>query len=291
MTQLRYVGCGLVGIPSFVVRALVVCMLTAGLARSQAPAGFHWVDFKKEAATLSNVEQALKAENYTAIREIGLMNGFALVLTVSRESDQATPEGDQWFVYNVSTKDWVASPLLIGYNLQVKDWITFQTNAMPDIGVVYLDCWECEPASLFTALHYDFHDGWRARWVNEKDMNHPGVPFLVTDVGDPYTNEDVDQVFAVFNPANGVASVGTWYHSKDLSTGKVTDSVVRYSVDVPTGKDNETILTGPSASKWMVQLCKANSSVVLLGGQSSPSCKKALGVQHKSQDGKFRNNK
>ncbi len=291
MTRLRCVRCDLAGILSFIVRALVVWMLTAGLVRSQTPAGFHWVDFKKEAATLSNVEQALKAENYTAIREIGLMNGFALVLTVSRESDQATPEGDQWLVYNVSTKDWVASPLLIGYNLQVKDWITFQTNAIPDIGVVYLDCWECEPASMFTALHYDPHDGWRARWVNEKDTNHPGVPFLFTDVGDPYTNEDVDQVFAVFTPAGGVASAGTWYHSKALSTGKVTDSVVRYSVDPPIGKENEANRPGAPASEVKVQLCTANLSVILLGGQSSSSCKKALGVQHKSQDGKFRNNK
>jgi len=231
---------------------------------------------------VSDVEQALKAENYTAIREIGLSDGFALVLAVWREPGQATPEGDQWLVYSVSTKDWKARTLLSGYNLQIRDWITFEKNTKPDIGIVYLDCWECEPASLFTALHYDPHDGWRARWVNEKNSQQPGIPFLFTDVGDPYTNEDVDQVFAVFTPSDGVASVGIWYHSKDLGTGKVSESVSRYSVDASTGKDNEAVLKGQEASKWILQLCKADGSAIALsGGQSTPSCRKVLPLPHR----------
>jgi len=51
-------------------------------------------------------------------------------------------------------------------------------------------------------------EGWRARWANEKSPDHPGITLRVTDVGDPYTNEDVDQVFAVITPKNGVASIG-----------------------------------------------------------------------------------
>jgi len=261
---------------------LLISVSIVGVAHSQMPAGFHWVDFKQEASTVSGVERALKEEHYTAIREIGLADGFALVLAVWREPEQATPEGDEWLAYSVSTTDWKARPLLIGYNVQIKDWITFQANSSPDLGIVYLDCWECEPASIFTALHYDSYDGWRVRWANDKDSQHPGIPFLFTDVGDPYTNEDVDQVFAVFTPSDSIASVGTWYHSKDLSTGKVSEIVSRYSVDASTGKDNGAVLTGQAASKWVLQLCKADSSsIVLAGGQSTPSCSKAMSTQRK----------
>ena len=75
---------------------------------------------------MSEIEQALKNENYTAIREIGVADGFALVMTVQRESEQATPDGDQWSVYSVSTKDWKARTLLTGYNLLIKDWISLR---------------------------------------------------------------------------------------------------------------------------------------------------------------------
>ena len=190
---------------------LLVLLLVSATAHSQLPPGFRWVDFKNDASIVSKVEQALKAENYTAIREIGLADGFALVMTVDRESVQATPAGDEWYIYSVSTRDWKARPLLTGYNLQIKDWISLQSRDKQDLGIVYMDCWECEPASLFTALHYDHREGWRARWANEKDPHHPGIAFLITDVGDPYTNEDVDQVFAVLTSENGVATIGTWY--------------------------------------------------------------------------------
>jgi hypothetical protein len=280
--MIDFVGC-IARIRELALLALLTSLSTVGIAQSQMPDGFHWVDFKKEASTVSDVEQALKAENYTAIREIGLSDGFALVLAVWREPGQSTPEGDQWLVYSVSTRDWKAQTLLSGYNLQIRDWITFQRNTRPDIAIVYLDCWECEPASLFTALHYDPHDGWRARWVNEKNPQQPGIPFLFTDVGDPYTNEDVDQVFAVFTRGDNVASVGTWYHARDLSTGKVSESVSRYSVDASTGKDNEAGLKGQEASKWIVQLCKADgSSSSVLEGQSSRGCKRVLSTQRKT---------
>ena len=66
------------------------------------------------------VEQALKAEEYTAIREIGVSGGFALVMAIRREFDQSVPEGDQWPVYSVSTKSGQVDTLLIGSSLQIK---------------------------------------------------------------------------------------------------------------------------------------------------------------------------
>jgi hypothetical protein len=242
------------------------------------------VDFKREFATVQKVEQALKAEDYTAIREIGLADGYALVMAVRRESWQTTPEGDQWLVYSVSTKSGAARKLLSGYDLQTRSWVSFYSRDQQDLGITYLDCSECEPASLFTALHYDPHEGWRARWANKEDANHPGITFRVTDVGKPFTNEDdLDQVFAVLAPKDGVASVGTWYHSRDLATGKLNDGVARFSVDPSTGKDKSAVLAGSEAREWEVQLCKATDSWSGPAmGQSSRACKGLLSAKRKT---------
>jgi len=137
-----------------------------------------------------------------------------------------------------------------------------------------MDCWECEPASVFTALHYDRLKGWRTRWANEKDPNHPGITMLITDVGDPYTDEDVDQIFGVVAPNKAVATVGTWYRSKDLSTGKVSETVTKFWIDQATGKEESANLTGAEADAWKLMLCKAGSSPYGLSqGQSSRACK------------------
>lgn len=262
--------------------SFIVGLFTCLSAHGQMPAGFHWVDLRREASTVSKIEQALTGEDYTAIREIGIADSFALVMTINRDSDQDLFYGDAWRIYNVSTKTWKIQTLLVGYNLQVKDWIKFQAQASQDLGVVYMDCWECEPASLFTALHYDPNKGWRARWANEKDNNHPGITMLVTDVGDPYTNEDVDQVFAVLAPRDGVASVGTWYHSRDLSTGKISETVMKFWVDQSTGGDKSVDLTGTKANSWERLLCKpASSPYGLSQGQSSRSCKAIVSTKGK----------
>ena len=259
------------------VKCLLVSLAISATAHGQMPAGFRWVDFKRESATVQKVEQALKSEDYTAIREILLKDEFALVMAVRRESWQATPAEDQWLVYSVSTKSGDVRKLLSAYDLQTKSWFQFYSRDTQDLGITYLHCDECEPASLFTVLHYDHRDGWRARWANKEDTNHPGIVFRVTDVGEPYTNEDVDQVFAVFAPKDGIASVGTWYHSRDLATGKLSDDVVRYSVDPSTGEDRSTVLTGSKAKEWELQLCKvANSWSGPAMGQSSRACKGVL---------------
>jgi hypothetical protein len=207
---------------------------------------------------------------------------FALVMAVRRESWQSTPAEDQWIVYSVSTKSGDTRKLLSGYDLQTKSWFSFYSRDKQDLGITYLDCDECEPATLFTALHYDRREGWRARWANKENPDQPGITLRVTDVGDPYTDEDVDQVFAVLSPHDGIASVGTWYHSRDLATGKVTDGVSRFSVDPLTGKDRSTVLTGAEAREWELKLCKAaDSSWGLAIGQSSRTCKAVLSGKRK----------
>ena len=258
----------------FLWTSVYLCIPTA-VAQGQLPEGFHWVDFRKEATTLSSVERALTSEEYTVVREVGVLNDFALVMTVNREPGQATPMGDVWQVYNVSMKDWSIHTLIAGYNLEIKDWIKFEAKGPLDLAVQYLDCWECEPATTFTALHFDPQKGWRARWSNGKNPVQPGITMLITDVGDPYTNEDVDQVFAVLAPRDGLASVGTWYHSKDLGTGKISDTVSKFFVQK--GEDKSVDLAGTEASNWRVRLCKpGNASFGVSGGQDSRVCKSMI---------------
>lgn len=264
-----------------IVGLLWTILALSGTALSQAPEGFRWVNLKEGGSTVLRIQQALKSEDYTALREVGIFGDYALVMTSRRDADQPTPLGDQWNVYNISTKTWNIASLIVGYNLEIKDWIDFQSGAMPDLGIVYLNCWECEPASLFTALHYDQQNGWRSRWVNNDNAKQPGIVLRLTDVGDPYTNEDVDQVFAVVAPHNGVASAGTWYHSRDLGSGKITDIVSRFSVDPKSGGDKSEILEGAAAQSWKQRLCTATDSLSdLLGGQSSSICKRIAMRKH-----------
>lgn len=253
-------------------------LLAPTFAHCQAPDGFRWVNFKQDSATLSKVEQALKPEAYSAIREIGILGDFALVMTAKRGPDQPSPLGDEWNVYNVSTKTWNITSLIVGYNLEIKDWISFQPDTIPDLGVVYLDCWECEPASLFTALRFEQQNGWRARWLSKETSKQPGIVLGVTNVGDPYTDEDVDQVFAVIAPRSRAASVGTWYHSRDLASGKITNVISKFFVDPVSGKDRSTVLTGRDGLEWERRLCKVGPDFLsgLFGGQENRACKKVV---------------
>lgn len=41
------------------------CVSPATAAQIQMPEGFHWVDFRKEAAIVTSVASALNSENYT----------------------------------------------------------------------------------------------------------------------------------------------------------------------------------------------------------------------------------
>ena len=66
-------------------------------------------------------------------------------------------------------------------------------------------------------LHFVPNEGWKARWSPRKERERlPGIVFMTTDAGIPYTDDDVDQVWAVIAPSPGLASVGTWYYSRDL---------------------------------------------------------------------------
>src|SRR5262245_19855058 len=96
-------------------------VLSAG-SWAQTPAGFHWVNFKQEPDTVARIARALENEDYSAIREIGVVADFALVFTTHRDPEWTTPDGDSWTVYSVSMQTAKFRKLLSGYNLRMATW-------------------------------------------------------------------------------------------------------------------------------------------------------------------------
>src|SRR5260370_8358003 len=97
---------------------------------------------------------------------------------------------------------------------------------------------------------------------------------MYSDAGAPYTDDVVDQVWAVMAPSPGFASIGTWYHSRDLKTGKETSEAMKFVVDRSTNEEQSLTLNGSAAAQWERKLCKATDAVPgLMGGQDSKSCR------------------
>ena len=256
---------------------LELLLLTMALsAGAQTPPGFHWVDFKRQPELVAKIEKALLAEDYSAIREIGIAGDAALVFTSERIPGTPLPEADLWRVYNISLPSGETRQMLGGYQVELKDWLRFEPRGLKDLGVTYLTCWECEPTSMFTALHYDNATGWRARWPHASSMEYdtPGLAFCLGGAGYPYDHDNVDQVFAVLSPAEGHAAAGSWYYALNTRTGVRTSTTVRYSVDPASGADRSETLTGRVAAAWQQRLCAAkDASHSLLSGQTGASCK------------------
>ena len=265
----------------------IVAMTFSITAVADTRAGFHWVDFKRENVTVSRVTEILKPEDYTNIREIGIVGDSALVFTTWREPGRGVqqvpldPAYERWTVYGVSLKQAKFQKLVSGYELQIKAWVHFTSAGIDDLAIVYKDCSECEAASFFTAFHYDEKMRWQARWAAARADYPTGIAFFSTDVPDSDPDADIDQVFAVFAPQNGDAAVGTWYYSREHRTGKVTNDVMKFFVDPASGKERSLTLKGAEAAAWERQLCNAkDASLELRIGQDSKSCKRMLRAEH-----------
>ena len=70
------------------------------------------------------VTRALAAENWTAIREVGVEYDAALVVTAQRANPQADPADDAFQIWSVNLTNHALTPLLKGYNLR---WLPFVT--------------------------------------------------------------------------------------------------------------------------------------------------------------------
>jgi hypothetical protein len=246
-------------------------------ANCQLPKDFHWVDLRHEADVVSRFSQALGGEEFSAIREIGLLGDSALVFTTLREPGAATPHADRWKVYSVPMDGGAVRMLLTGYELRIMAWMPFLPRERADLAITYMDCFGCEPTVIFTALHYESGQGWRARWPNQDSPDIPGIQLASSDWGIPYDEDLVDQVWASMGPLAGPASIGTWYHSVHVKTGKVSSVTMKFRVDPATGKEESLTLHGADAVAWQKKLCKpTDAHSEILGGQESQSCKVLL---------------
>lgn len=259
-------------------------LLLAQISQAQMPAGFSWVNLESDKTTMVTVRHALHDASISSIREVGVKDGFALVMTASRETGAPTPDYDRWSIYNISLATGKSRILVSGYGVKLLDWIG---SSKSELAITYYDCWECEAATLFTTLRIESGIGWRARWSNKTQNEaypQPGAVVLMTDVGDPYDDNDVEQVFAVITQPHSRFAVGSWTHSRSTKTGKIEDDVERYFIDSITGEDRVEKLDGPAALNLEREICTQSNIIIQPSiGQTSKACRNVLraSVPHK----------
>ncbi len=265
---------------AFVLLAAILLFAPQAI-RAQMPDGFSWVNLESDKTTMATVRHALHDTSITAIREVGVENGFALVMAASRESGAPTPDFDSWTIYSISLTTGMSRLLVFGYGVRLLDWIGPNSS---ELAITYYSCWECEASKIFTTLHFKNGIGWMARWPSSSRESvgypQPGVVVSYGDAGEPYDDDEVDQVFGIVSRPNGEFAVGSWFHSLDTKTGKVTDDVARYSIDPKTGQDQVAVLRGFSARELERQICTASDvQIEPKVGQDSKSCRRVLSKQ------------
>jgi hypothetical protein len=262
------------------MRSVLIIPLTmftffAVLGRTQAPEGFSWVNLQSDKTTITSDRHALHSNRYTSIRKVGLKDRYAIVLTSSRDGD-----ADLWSIYDVSLATNEARVLVRGYRLRLLDWLGLTS---PELGIAYFDCWGCEAATLFTTLHFTKGAGWSARWPNNKgdpQNPQPGAVVSYGDAGEPYDDNEVDQIFAVLSQPDGSFAAGSWFRSRNPKTGKIDEDVEKYFVDQTTGADRVEKLSGAQAFRWERQICTESKNAIKLSvGQGSETCSSALRTQ------------
>lgn len=251
-----------------------LALTAAQLTFAQMPKGFHWVDMEHDHEMMAKVRGALKGQSYTAIREVGVEDGFALVMITSRENDAPTPDYDSWSIYNISLKTSVPNNIVLGYGVKLLDWIGQGKN---ELSLTYYDCWECEAATVFTTLRFQSGKGWSSRWADhpdgKPDRPQPGVVVYAAPEEGP---DDTQQVFAIIEKDDGSFSAGSWVRGTD-DAGHMHDVTQRFSINPQTGRETIDTLTGARALAWDKQLCSPDlAQTVPNTGQNLPMCKALL---------------
>lgn len=260
-----------------VVAALLVAAIPALSQQPEAsprqPGSFYWVNFHspKDQSIVIWVTRSLAVEDWTNIREIGVMYDSALVITTNRATPQSLPDTDSFNVWNVSLINHLVTPVLKGVNLRWLAMLRLFAGAPMEPAVLYDNCRQCAANTYFTTFHYDVATRrWEARWVNGGDgvavwnTNHPA-------------GMDWTQVYAVTTGGNGIAQLVTWNHF-DFGPGKPPeDSIFRYDVDPFSGLDRIAVVSPKEVEAAKVALCNAQDAVTgLARGQDSDLCREVL---------------
>jgi hypothetical protein len=263
--------------------ALALTAFGAGTAWAQTNVeAFHWVDFHdaKDAPTVTWVTQALKAEKWTAIREIGVQWDSAVVFTSERKTPQSTPPSDAYTVWSVSLAKHEVQPLLHAVNPRILNWTSFggPYQYVPELPLVYDDCSDCNtPSTFFTTLYYNFSaHAWRARWM------HGDQAAALWSAGnvDGVTRT---QVYGLLTEPPGRDVLATWSHFDYGKAKPAEDFVFEYSVDPGSGLEQTQGLSGKHAEEMMARLCKADPAQIdpalaeLARGQDSEACQSLKG--------------
>jgi len=255
----------------------VVLAILAMPALSQLPSNFSWINIETDKSTMPIVRRALHDGSITAIREVGVEDGFALVMTSSRANDVPTPDYDSWTIYSISLKTGNSRTLLGGYGVKLLSWIGPTGN---ELAISYYNCWECEAATLLTTMHIVKGIGWVARWPDKSTNNAtPPLPgaVIIGDMGELNDDIDVDQIYSVVKQPKDTFAIGTWTHSRNTITGKIEDNVERYSIDPASGKERTEKLTGQAALNWKREICtQANILIEPASGQNTKACRSVM---------------
>ena len=247
--------------------------LLLGRLHAQQPDPFRWTNFQspKDQDMVFWVTRALVAENWTAIREIGVQYDAALVVTTLRAAPQSPANADTFTVWNVSLTTHAITPLLKGVNLRWLDWMTFLDAASAEPTALYDNCTDCSPATFFTAFHYDIPQHmWAARWLR----GGQGVPLV-----NPNTAQGVDltQINAILTDLNGHPFICTWNHFDYGKVKPVDDFIYRFDLDPVTRLERTAVISGKDADPMKLRLCRAPATVPgVARGQDSALCQQLV---------------
>ena len=260
----------------FLLRVLMVLVAAMGLAGASAGAqtqmdAFHWVNFHdaKDEPTVAWVSALLRAEKWTAIREIGVEYDAAIVETVNREQPQGNPAADVYTFWSVGLATKQVQLLLRVSNPRVVDWTSFSGLSAPELGLIYDDCSQCAATTYFTTLYYNpAEHGWRARWVR-------GNQAAALHVAGHVDGVEHTEVYGVLTEHDGRQVLGTWDHFDYGKAKPAEDFVYEYSVDALTGLEQTHLLADPHSATLELRLCQIDplgGARELTAGQDSPLC-------------------
>jgi hypothetical protein len=265
-------------LPRRLIGVAVTLALAVPLRAQQTSGTFRWIDFHepKDQNIVAWVTRSLAVENWTAIREIGVVYDAALVVSTDRAGPQSPPSDDTFTIWNVSLTSHVVAPLLSGVNLRWFDWEHFAEDAPEELTVLYDNCHNCAASTYFTSFHYDVaHHMWAARWVRG------GQGVLVWNAIPPSVSGVAwTQVYAVMAGPDGHAVICTWNHFDFGKQKQPSDTLFRYDVDPMSGLERTVELTGDDAGAMELRLCRGQDIVQgLARGQDSALCQQLVNAQ------------
>lgn len=250
---------------------------------------FHWISFHdpKDAAIVQWVTNSLQAESWSEIREIGVQWDAALVITSERKSPQSAPPSDIYTVWNVSLSKHEAQPLFHATNPRILNWTSFGGTNLPELGLIYDDCADCQaPSMFFTAAYYNIRDHvWRARWVR-------GDKTALLWSGGAVEGVNHTQVYGILTEPSGRQVLGTWSHFDYGKTKPAEDFLYIYSVDAASGLDLTQALAEKHGDEMKQRLCRANPGQAdpdlapLARGQDSEMCRQLMGGKPEIRTGR-----